>query len=157
MLIGAIYALARLAQTSQYTILRTGGLGPWRALSLLTVLGLLFALLTYVVGDYVGQQRKQQAELVSRLSARHGPSPAVRRIVNSDDCATRNRVDRADQHRDREQLGEVARHLQQRDTPLRSSRCSRAADIPSSSTKSMKKNSDRKATATKKTEEKMSA
>ncbi|MEO7337105.1 MAG: LptF/LptG family permease, partial [Caldimonas sp.] len=52
-LIGAIYALARLAQTSQYTILRTGGLGPWRALSLLTSLGLLFALLTYVVGDYI--------------------------------------------------------------------------------------------------------
>ena len=32
-LIGAIYALARLAQTSQYTILRTGGLGPGRASS----------------------------------------------------------------------------------------------------------------------------
>ena len=27
-LIGTIYALARLAQISQYTILRTGGLGP---------------------------------------------------------------------------------------------------------------------------------
>ena len=34
-LIGTIYALARLAQTSQYTILRTGGLGPGRALALL--------------------------------------------------------------------------------------------------------------------------
>lgn len=38
-LIGTIFALARLAQSSQYTILRTGGLGPGRALSLLTILG----------------------------------------------------------------------------------------------------------------------
>jgi lipopolysaccharide export system permease protein len=52
-LIGTIYALARLAQSSEYTILRTGGLGPGRALSLLASLGLVFALLTFVVGDYV--------------------------------------------------------------------------------------------------------
>ncbi len=38
-LIGTIYSLARLAQSSEFTILRTGGLGPWRALRLLTVLG----------------------------------------------------------------------------------------------------------------------
>ena len=31
-LIGTIYALARLAQSSEFTILRTGGLGPGRAL-----------------------------------------------------------------------------------------------------------------------------
>ena len=37
-LIGAIYALARLAQSSEYTILRTGGLGPGRALMLLAAL-----------------------------------------------------------------------------------------------------------------------
>lgn len=60
-LIGAIYALARLAQTSQYTILRTGGLGPWRALWLLTSLGLMFSLLTYVVGDYVAPQSERFA------------------------------------------------------------------------------------------------
>lgn len=51
-LIGTIYALARLAQTSQYTILRTGGLGPGRALGLLTMLALLFGAVTFVVGDY---------------------------------------------------------------------------------------------------------
>jgi lipopolysaccharide export system permease protein len=65
-LIGAIYALARLAQTSQYTILRTGGLGPWRALWLLTSLGLLFALLTYVVGDWVAPRSER---LASELQA----------------------------------------------------------------------------------------
>jgi len=52
-LIGTIYTLARLAQTSQYTILRTGGLAPARALWLLTSLALVFGLFTYVVGDYV--------------------------------------------------------------------------------------------------------
>ena len=52
-LIGTIYALARLAQTSQYTILRTGGLGPGRALWLLTSLALVFGAFTFVVGDYV--------------------------------------------------------------------------------------------------------
>ena len=52
-LIGAIYALARLAQSSQYTILRTGGLGPGRALSLLAGLALIFGAVTFVVGDYL--------------------------------------------------------------------------------------------------------
>ena len=52
-LIGTIYALARLAESSQYTILRTGGLGPGRALWLLASLGLMFGVLTWVVGDYV--------------------------------------------------------------------------------------------------------
>ena len=52
-LIGTIYALARLAQTSQYTILRTGGLGPGRALSLLVGLALAFGAITFVVGDYL--------------------------------------------------------------------------------------------------------
>ena len=52
-LIGTIYALARLAQTSQYTILRTGGLGPGRALGLLTSLALAFGAVTFIVGDYL--------------------------------------------------------------------------------------------------------
>ncbi|HEX2013363.1 MAG TPA: LPS export ABC transporter permease LptG [Roseateles sp.] len=52
-LIGSIYSLARMAQSSEFTILRTAGLGPGRALSLLTSLALAFAALTFVVGDYV--------------------------------------------------------------------------------------------------------
>jgi lipopolysaccharide export system permease protein len=52
-LIGAIYSLAQLAQSSQYTILRTGGLGPVRALVLLTWLGIAFGVLTYVIGDHL--------------------------------------------------------------------------------------------------------
>ena len=60
-LIGTIYALARMAQSSEYTILRTGGLGPGRALSLLATLGFVFAVLTFVVGDYVAPLAEQQA------------------------------------------------------------------------------------------------
>lgn len=55
-LIGAIIALARLAQSSEFTILRTGGLGPARALSLLAGLAAVFAVVTFVVGDYVAPQ-----------------------------------------------------------------------------------------------------
>ncbi len=52
-LIGTIYTLARMAQSSEFTILRTAGLGPGRALALLASLGLAFGLLTFLVGDYV--------------------------------------------------------------------------------------------------------
>ncbi|MCH7344135.1 LPS export ABC transporter permease LptG [Pelomonas sp. CA6] len=52
-LIGSIFSLARLAQSSEYTILRTGGLGPGRALGLLSSLALGFGVLAFVVGDYV--------------------------------------------------------------------------------------------------------
>ena len=60
-LIGTIYALARLAQSSQYTILRTGGLGPGRALWLLTLLALVFGLFTFAVGDYVAPYAERVA------------------------------------------------------------------------------------------------
>ena len=59
-LIGSIYSLARMAQSSEYTILRTGGLGPGRALRLLALLGLLFGLFTFVVGDFVAPLSEQQ-------------------------------------------------------------------------------------------------
>ena len=60
-LIGTIYTLAQMAQSSEYTILRTGGLGPGRALSLLAGLGLVFGVLTFVVGDYVVPYSERQA------------------------------------------------------------------------------------------------
>ena len=66
-LIGTIYSLARMAQSSEYTILRTGGLGPGRALSLLAVLGLVFGVLTFVVGDYLAPLSERQASLVQAM------------------------------------------------------------------------------------------
>ncbi len=63
-LIGCIFSLARMAQSSEFTILRTGGLGPGRALQLLTTLGLAFAVFTFVVGDYLAPATQREAVLM---------------------------------------------------------------------------------------------
>jgi lipopolysaccharide export system permease protein len=63
-LIGTIYSLARLAQSSEFTILRTGGLGPGRALWLLAVLGAAFGLITFLMGDYVAPASEREAVLL---------------------------------------------------------------------------------------------
>jgi lipopolysaccharide export system permease protein len=60
-LIGSIYALSRLAQSSEFTILRTAGLGPGRALALLTALGVVFASLTFAVGDWLAPAAAQKS------------------------------------------------------------------------------------------------
>ncbi|MFT7774366.1 LPS export ABC transporter permease LptG [Roseateles sp.] len=73
-LIGAIIALARLAQSSEFTILRTGGLGPARALALLAGLAAVFAVLTFVIGDYVAPQFEREGDdLRARFSHDAGP------------------------------------------------------------------------------------
>ncbi len=70
-LIGTIFVMARLAQSSEYTILRTSGLGPWRALRTLLVLGLMFTLLTFAAGDYVAPVADRTAQLLkARLEGR---------------------------------------------------------------------------------------
>ena len=63
LLIGTTLALARLAQTSEFTILRTGGLGPARALWLLGGIGLASALLMVGVGDWLMPLAERQASL----------------------------------------------------------------------------------------------
>ncbi|WP_088281395.1 LPS export ABC transporter permease LptG [Ideonella sp. A 288] len=63
-LIGTIYSMARLAQSSEFTILRTGGLGPARALWLLALPGLAFAVLTFIVGDHVVPWTEREAVLL---------------------------------------------------------------------------------------------
>jgi lipopolysaccharide export system permease protein len=63
-LIGTIFVMARLAQSSEYTILRTSGLGPWRALRTLLVLGLGFVVLTFAIGDYVAPFTGSTAQLL---------------------------------------------------------------------------------------------
>ena len=52
-LIGSIFAMARLGQSSEFTVLRSAGLSPLRALKLTLTMGLGFALLTFVMGDYI--------------------------------------------------------------------------------------------------------
>jgi len=60
-LIGTIYTLSRMAQSSEFTILRTAGLAPARALVLLSSLGLMFGVMTYLVGEYVAPFSERQA------------------------------------------------------------------------------------------------
>lgn len=63
-LIGTIFVMARLAQSSEYTILRTSGLDPWRALKALLALGFGFVLLTFAIGDYVSPLADRTAQLL---------------------------------------------------------------------------------------------
>lgn len=65
LLIGTIFSLARMAQSSEFTILRTGGLGPGRALWLLGWLGVGFGVLTFVIGDYVSPASERAAAVLN--------------------------------------------------------------------------------------------
>lgn len=61
-LIGAILALARLAQRSEFTILRISGLSPAMTLRGLLGLGMAFTAVTFVLGDYVAPAGVQAAQ-----------------------------------------------------------------------------------------------
>ncbi len=63
-LIGTIFVMARLAQSSEFTILRTSGLGPWLALRTLLALGLGFVVLTFAIGDYIAPMADKTAQLL---------------------------------------------------------------------------------------------
>ncbi|MBZ4210551.1 MAG: LPS export ABC transporter permease LptG [Rhodoferax sp.] len=63
-LIGTIFVMARLAKSSEYTILRTSGLGPWRALKTLLILGLGYVILTFAIGDYLAPMADRSAQLL---------------------------------------------------------------------------------------------
>ena len=63
-LIGTIFVMARLAQSSEYTILRTSGLDPWRALRLLMSMGAVFVALAFVVGDYAAPAADRASQLL---------------------------------------------------------------------------------------------
>jgi lipopolysaccharide export system permease protein len=63
-LIGTIFVMSRLAQSSEFTILRTSGLGPWRALKTLLLLGLGFVVFTFAMGDYITPLADRTAQLL---------------------------------------------------------------------------------------------
>lgn len=63
-LIGTIFVMARLAQSSEFTIMRTSGLSPWQALRTLLTLGGFFVLLTFAVGDYISPLTERAAQLI---------------------------------------------------------------------------------------------
>ncbi len=63
-LIGSVFVMARLAQSSEFTVLRTSGLGPWRALRVMLGLGLLFSLFTFAIGDFVAPVADRTGQLL---------------------------------------------------------------------------------------------
>jgi lipopolysaccharide export system permease protein len=63
-LIGTIFVMAKFAQTSEFTILRTSGMGPQLALRNLLVLGVAFVVLTFVIGDYVAPHTSRVGQLL---------------------------------------------------------------------------------------------
>jgi len=66
-LIGTISVMARFAKSSEFTIMRTSGLGPWKALKTLLELGFLFVVFAFVVGDYVTPYSSRQAQLLKAV------------------------------------------------------------------------------------------
>jgi len=67
-LIGAIYALAQFASNSEFTAMRAAGLGRRQALSTIASIGLVFALLTALVGEGLAPPAERLAQKL-RLTA----------------------------------------------------------------------------------------
>jgi lipopolysaccharide export system permease protein len=63
-LIGSVFVMARFAHSSEFTILRTSGLGPGLALRLMLVLGTVLVAITFVIGDYIAPVADKTAQLL---------------------------------------------------------------------------------------------
>jgi lipopolysaccharide export system permease protein len=63
-LIGAVYAMAQFASSSEYTAMRAAGLGRRRALSAMAAIGVWLALLTAFVGEVVVPPAERLAQSV---------------------------------------------------------------------------------------------
>lgn len=61
-LIGTLFALAQLVANSEYTVMRTAGVSVTRMVGALMGVGLLFALLTFAFGEYIGPVADQTAQ-----------------------------------------------------------------------------------------------
>lgn len=71
-LIGSLYALTTLARHSEITVMRASGMSTMRMLRTLGGIGLIFALLTFVFGEYVAppaERAAQQWRLIATNSA----------------------------------------------------------------------------------------
>jgi lipopolysaccharide export system permease protein len=69
-LVGALFALARLTAQSEYAVLRTSGISMARLAGALAQIGLLFAAVTFVFGEYIAPVSESAAQrLRMRASA----------------------------------------------------------------------------------------
>ncbi len=75
-LTGAVYVLAGLAASSEFTVMRMAGLNPRVALAQLVGFGLLSAALVFALGDFVAPAAQRlQAELQARAAGHFGSAP----------------------------------------------------------------------------------
>jgi lipopolysaccharide export system permease protein len=61
-LIGTLYALAHMAANSEYTVLRGSGLSPGQAAVALGRIGIVFVVITYVVGEFLAPVTERTAQ-----------------------------------------------------------------------------------------------
>ncbi len=61
-LIGTIYTLAQFASRSEFTIMRVSSMSTWMAGMMLAKIGLVFALITLVFGEYVAPKASELGE-----------------------------------------------------------------------------------------------
>lgn len=61
-LIGTIYALAKFAVRSEFTIMRVASLSTWQTALILAKIGAVFAILTFLLGEFVAPEAAKMAE-----------------------------------------------------------------------------------------------
>ena len=67
-LIGTLFALAQLVASSEYTVMRASGVSLLRLNAALLTVGLLFATITFVFGEFIGPPAEQLAQRVRSLA-----------------------------------------------------------------------------------------
>jgi lipopolysaccharide export system permease protein len=63
-LIGTLYVMAHLASNSEFTVMRASGLSPARAGTALVKIGMVFVVLTFLIGEWVAPWAEEQAQKV---------------------------------------------------------------------------------------------
>lgn len=100
-LIGSIFVMARFAQSSEFTIMRTSGLGPWLALRTMLTIGACFVVLTVAVGDYIAPAAERmglivKAKYLGRVSTSGATGAWLKEKNDGDTLAVNVRTVRAD-------------------------------------------------------------
>ena len=67
-LIGTLFALAQLVASSEYTVMRTSGVSLMRLNAALLSVGLLFAVVTFAFGEFIGPPAEQFAQRLRSLA-----------------------------------------------------------------------------------------
>ena len=67
-LIGTLFALAQLVASTEYTVIRTSGVSLFRLNGALVGVGLIFAVITFAFGEFIGPPAEQFAQRMRSLA-----------------------------------------------------------------------------------------